>query len=172
VKSGSDLPTLSSTDTVVKSASEPSSTSYRNDAEARRVVQILTSILLQKDDETSFYGSIGIVTPYSGQVALIKSMMAKDAKLRELMTSFPYEIEVKSVDAYQGRERDLIIFSTVRSNRQGSVGFLSDWRRMNVAITRAKSGLLVVGDADTLKDGDRHWNAFVQWCEQMDCLVK
>jgi hypothetical protein len=172
VKSGSDMPTLSSTDTVVKSASEPSSTSYRNDAEARRVVQILTSILLQKDDETSFQGSIGIVTPYSGQVALIKSMMAKDAKLRELMTSFPHEIEVKSVDAYQGRERDLIFFSTVRSNRQGNVGFLTDWRRMNVAITRAKSGLLVVGDADTLKDGDRHWNAFVQWCEQMDCLVK
>jgi superfamily I DNA and/or RNA helicase len=153
------------------SAGEPSSTSYRNDAEARRVVQILTSILLQKD-ETSFQGSIGIVTPYSGQVALIKSMMAKDAYLRGLMTSFPHEIEVKSVDAYQGRERDLIIFSTVRSNRQGNVGFLSDWRRMNVAITRARSGLLVVGDADTLKDGDRHWNAFVQWCEQMDCIVK
>ena len=174
VKSGSDLPTLSTTSTIsttLTSAGEPSSTSYRNDAEARRVVQILTSILLQKD-ETSFQGSIGIVTPYSGQVALIKSMMAKDAYLRGLMTSFPHEIEVKSVDAYQGRERDLIIFSTVRSNRQGNVGFLSDWRRMNVAITRARSGLLVVGDADTLKDGDRHWNAFVQWCEQMDCLVK
>jgi len=174
VKSGSDLPTLSTTSTIsttLTSAGEPSSVSYRNDAEARRVVQILTSILLRKD-ETSFQGSIGIVTPYSGQVALIKSMMAKDAYLRGLMTSFPHEIEVKSVDAYQGRERDLIIFSTVRSNRQGNVGFLSDWRRMNVAITRARSGLLVVGDADTLKDGDRHWNAFVQWCEQMDCLVK
>ena len=74
--------------------------------------------------------------------------------------------------AYQGRERDLIIFSAVRSNRQGRIGFLSDWRRMNVALTRAKSGLVVLGDAETLKDGDRHWSAFVHWCEQMDCLVE
>ena len=171
VKSGSDLPILSTTTISATVTSADPSTSYRNDAEAKRVVQILTSILLRKD-ETSFQGSIGIVTPYSGQVALIKSMMAKDAELRVLLTSFPHEIEVKSVDAYQGRERDLIIFSTVRSNRQGNIGFLTDWRRMNVALTRAKSGLLVVGDTDTLKDGDKHWHAFVQWCEQMDCLVK
>ena len=74
--------------------------------------------------------------------------------------------------AYQGRERDLVIFSAVRSNRQGRIGFLTDWRRMNVALTRAKSGLIVVGDAETLKDGDKHWGAFVHWCENMDCLVE
>ena len=73
--------------------------------------------------------------------------------------------------AYQGRERDLIIFSAVRSNRQGRIGFLADWRRMNVALTRAKSGLVVIGDAETLKEGDKHWNAFVHWCEGMGCLV-
>ena len=43
---------------------------------------------------------------------------------------------------------------------------------MNVALTRAKSGLIVLGDADTLKDGDKHWGAFVHWCENMDCLVE
>jgi superfamily I DNA and/or RNA helicase len=58
-------------------------------------VQILTSLLSK---EASFQGSIGIVTPYSGQVALIKSMMAKDADLRALVQSFPHEIEVKSVE--------------------------------------------------------------------------
>jgi superfamily I DNA and/or RNA helicase len=77
------------------SVADPANTSYRNDAEARLVVQILTS-LLSKD--ASFHGSIGIVTPYSGQVSLIKSMMAKDADLRGLVQSFPHEIEVKSVE--------------------------------------------------------------------------
>lgn len=81
--------------TTFVSVADPANTSYRNDAEARRVVQILTSLLSK---EASFQGSIGIVTPYSGQVALIKSMMAKDADLRELVQSFPHEIEVKSVE--------------------------------------------------------------------------
>jgi len=145
------------------------SSSYRNHAEAEAVVEFLRS-LLSKD--SGFDGSVGIVTPYSAQVALIKSLMARDDKFRSLAQSFPHEIEVKSVDAYQGRERDLIIFSAVRSNRHGRVGFLADWRRMNVALTRAKNGLVVFGDADTLKDGDKHWDAFVLWCENMGCLVE
>ena len=98
-------------------------------------------------------------------------MMAKDVEFRKVAQSFPHEIEVKSVDAYQGRERDLIIFSAVRSNRHGRIGFLKDWRRMNVALTRAKSGLVVFGDADTLKAGDKHWNAFVNWSEAVDCFM-
>ena len=160
VKSNEDLPT----------SSDPAynNNSYRNDAEAKQVVQMLTSLMSK---ESSFQGSIGVVTPYSSQVALIKTMMAKDEELRNLILDFPHDIEVKSVDAYQGRERDLIIFSAVRSNRHGRIGFLTDWRRMNVALTRAKSGLIVFGDADTLKEGDRHWDAFVRWCENMGCFV-
>jgi superfamily I DNA and/or RNA helicase len=157
VKSSEDLP-----------ATDPTNKSYRNVAEARQVVQMLTGLL---GPEASFRGSIGIVTPYSAQVALIKSMMAKDEAFRKLAQSFPHEIEVKSVDAYQGRERDLIIFSAVRSNHHGRIGFLTDWRRMNVALTRAKSGLVVFGDAETLREGDRHWSAFVQWCDNMGCFV-
>mmetsp|Transcript_27223 Transcript_27223/g.57814 ORF Transcript_27223/g.57814 Transcript_27223/m.57814 type:complete len:136 (-) Transcript_27223:1265-1672(-) len=129
---------------------------------------MLTGLMSEED---SFQGSIGVVTPYSSQVALIKSMMARDQVFRTLAQSFPHEIEVKSVDAYQGRERDLIIFSAVRSNRHGRIGFLTDWRRMNVALTRAKHGLIVFGDADTLKSGDKHWSAFVRWCESMGCFV-
>jgi superfamily I DNA and/or RNA helicase len=89
-KSGEDLPTSS-----VSVTTDPANTSYRNDAEARLVVQILTSLLSK---EASYQGSIGIVAPYSGQVALIKSIMAKDAGLRALVQSFPHEIEVKSVE--------------------------------------------------------------------------
>lgn len=144
------------------------SSSYRNYNEAEAVVKLLRSLLKK---EAGFDGSIGIVTPYSAQVALIKTLLAKDDDIRSLAQSFPHEIEVKSVDAYQGRERDLIIFSAVRSNRHGKVGFLADWRRMNVALTRAKNGLVVIGDDETLKEGDIHWSAFVMWCENMGCVV-
>ena len=61
------------------------------------------------------------------------------------------------------------MISTVRSNRQGRVGFLKDWRRLNVAITRARSGLVVVGDSRTLRC-ERHWAAFLRWCEQEGCI--
>lgn len=81
----------------------------------------------------------------------------------------PDQIEVKTVDGFQGREKTVIVFSAVRSNAEGKVGFLSDWRRLNVAITRAKNGLIVVGDANTLKH-DENWRAFINWCEGNGCL--
>lgn len=88
VTSGGDLP-------LSLPGANLANSSYRNDAEARKIVQILTGLLSK---EASFDGSIGIVTPYSGQVALIKSMMARDQKLRALVQSFPHEIEVKSIE--------------------------------------------------------------------------
>ncbi|CAM9114212.1 unnamed protein product [Scytosiphon promiscuus] len=78
--------------------------------------------------------------------------------------------EIASVDGYQGREKEVIILSAVRSNRGGRVGFLADWRRLNVAITRARRGVIVVGDPDTLKR-DRHWRAFLQWCERRGAVM-
>jgi hypothetical protein len=79
-------------------------------------------------------------------------------------------IEVLSVDGYQGREKSVILFSAVRSNRQGKVGFLKDWRRLNVAITRARCGLVVVGDSSTLKS-DKNWRAFIDWCQSQEVVV-
>lgn len=90
VKSAEDLPS-----SVSAGADPLNNNSYRNEAEARHVVQLLTSLLSK---EASFKGSIGVVTPYSGQVALIKTMMAKDEDFRKLAQSFPHEIEVKSVE--------------------------------------------------------------------------
>lgn len=79
-------------------------------------------------------------------------------------------LEIRSVDGFQGREKDVIIISTVRSNKQNRLGFLSDWRRLNVAVTRAKSGLIVIGDKSTLKQ-DRNWRAFLSYCEEFNCII-
>jgi superfamily I DNA and/or RNA helicase len=135
-------------------------------------VSLIKEMLREHDSEAEPYSkSIGVVTPYNGQVELIKSLMAVDDEFKSLSTRMSSTIEVKSVDGYQGRERDVIFFSAVRSNRQGKVGFLTDWRRMNVALTRARSALVVVGDLDTLTAGDNHWAAFGIWCHGMKCII-
>jgi len=144
--------------------------SYSNEAEVTYIIQLLKRVFKEELKTGVFTSTIGIVTPYSAQVALLKSRMANDAEFRSLVQQHPVIIEVKSVDAYQGRERDIIIFSAVRSNYGNKIGFLKDWRRMNVALTRAKSGLIVVGDMETLSS-DRHWEAFGKWCTSMNCLL-
>ncbi len=80
---------------------------------------------------------IGVITPYDDQRDLISSLL-------------PEEIEVKTVDGYQGREKEVIVLSFVRSNRNGELGFLRDLRRLNVSLTRAKRKLIMVGDSSTL----------------------
>jgi superfamily I DNA and/or RNA helicase len=136
-------------------------TSYWNEPEATRVISLLKDVL--KTNEDGEVKSIGVISPYNGQVQLIRSLVADDSEITDAVKASGTMIEVKSVDGYQGRERDVIIFSAVRSNRHGSIGFLKDWRRMNVALTRAKSALIVVGDFDTLTEFDKHWAALYKW---------
>jgi superfamily I DNA and/or RNA helicase len=144
--------------------------SISNEKEAVQVVSLIKNFLIQSEIGDGFSGSIGVVTPYSAQVSLLEALIASDTELLEIVGRCRCSIEINSVDAYQGRERDVIIFSAVRSNELGKVGFLSDWRRMNVALTRAKSGLIVVGDLQTLKKGDMHWDAFCSWLETLGCV--
>ena len=81
---------------------------------------------------------IAVISPYSAQVKTLRE------KLK------PLELEIDSVDGFQGREKDVVIVSLVRSNREGEVGFLADTRRMNVALTRARRKLIVIGDSATV----------------------
>ena len=89
---------------------------------------------------------MGLISPYKGQVRLLRHLLKHDSfwkPLRSLIT-------INTVDGFQGQERDIIVVSMVRSNEEGQVGFLRDLRRMNVAITRARMKLIIVGDSHTL----------------------
>ncbi|KAJ3053319.1 hypothetical protein HDU99_008008, partial [Rhizoclosmatium hyalinum] len=90
---------------------------------------------------------IGIITPYEGQRAFLVNYMQFTGTLKKDLYK---EIEIASVDAFQGREKDYIIVSCVRSNDHQGIGFLSDPRRLNVALTRAKYGVCVLGNAKVL----------------------
>ena len=89
---------------------------------------------------------VGIISPYKGQVALLRRMLRRD----KYWKPFRRLITVNTVDGFQGQERDVIVISLVRSNDDGNIGFLHDLRRMNVAITRARMKLLIIGDRSTL----------------------
>jgi superfamily I DNA and/or RNA helicase len=120
--------------------------SYKNEGEARLVKTIVDDLV----GRGVAPGDIGVITPYAAQAALL----GRGA----LSPLVDMGLEVDSVDGFQGREKRVIVFSAVRSNTDGVVGFLKDERRLNVAITRAKHKLVVIGDSATLS-ADEHWRA-------------
>ena len=103
-----------------------------------------------------FTGKIGIITSYKAQLNELKS------RFRQRFGDAVFdEIEFNTTDAFQGREREIIIFSCVRAKPTGGIGFLGDIRRMNVGLTRAKSSLWVLGDSRSLQQGE-FWNKLIQ----------
>ncbi len=89
---------------------------------------------------------VGIISPYKAQVHLLRRLLRQD----KWWKPFRSLISVNTVDGFQGQERDVIVISLVRSNEQGDIGFLRDLRRMNVAITRARMKLIIIGDRATI----------------------
>jgi len=111
----------------------PGSTSRENRIESE-IVGKVTSPLLESLEPRE----IGIISPYDDQVDLLRSRLAEE------------NLEVKTVDGFQGREKEVIIISFVRSNPENELGFLTDVRRLNVSLTRARRKLIMVGDSNTL----------------------
>uniref|UniRef100_A0A803LMN9 Helicase MAGATAMA 3 n=1 Tax=Chenopodium quinoa TaxID=63459 RepID=A0A803LMN9_CHEQI len=117
---------------------------------------LLYQKLISKYPELKSSSKLAIISPYSLQVRLFRQ------RFREIFGSDSEKVvDINTVDGFQGREKDVAIFSCVRASKDGGIGFVSDFRRMNVGITRARSSILVVGSASTLKR-DKHWSNLVE----------
>jgi superfamily I DNA and/or RNA helicase len=103
--------------------------------------------------------SIAVISPYREQVIHIKKELEEDPKLTNV------EIAVNTIDGFQGQEKDVVYISLVRSNGKSEIGFLGDTRRMNVAMTRARKQLVIVGDSATI-GSHPFYDAFLSYCEQ------
>ncbi len=123
----------------------PDGMSLQNEGELQTVQQLLQTEMLDENN-TAF------ISPYSGQVTAAKELLPKN-------------IRISTIDSFQGQEKENIILSLVRSNDEGEIGFLKDYRRMNVAITRAKEKLFVIGDSATI-GADKFFNEFLTYAEQ------
>ena len=122
----------------------PDGVSLQNEGELQIVQQ-----LLQNEDLKPAHSAF--ISPYAGQAAAARELL-------------PKEIRISTVDSFQGQEKENIIVSLVRSNVDGEIGFLKDYRRMNVAITRAKEQLIVIGDSATI-GADPFYNSFLSYVE-------
>jgi regulator of nonsense transcripts 1 len=141
-----------------------SGTSFLNRTEAQNVEKIVTRFFkagVKPED-------IGVITPYEGQRSFVVQSMQQSGTFRK---EYYKEIEVASVDAFQGREKDFIVLSCVRSNEHQGIGFLSDPRRLNVALTRAKYGLVILGNPKVLS---KHplWHYLLLHFKERNTLVE
>ena len=158
----------------------PDGNSIFNVQEAEECVRVVQKLLLSGDVKNA--GDIGIIAPYAAQVRAISEewnrKVTSDVKLKNTSVveadnpeSAKDELEIRSVDGFQGREKEVIVLCTVRNNRQNQLGFVADPRRLNVAITRAKRGLIVLGHRDTLST-DQLWQKWLQFVDKYECEVE
>ncbi|GAB4850823.1 hypothetical protein Ancab_030122 [Ancistrocladus abbreviatus] len=129
-------------------------------------VLLMYQKLVSKYPELKSSSRSAIISPYRHQVKLFRQ------RFREMFEIESEKVvDINTVDGFQGREKDVAIFSCVRASNDRGIGFVADFRRMNVGITRARSSILVVGSASTLKR-DKHWNSLVEYAENKNCLFQ
>ncbi|VFQ99302.1 unnamed protein product [Cuscuta campestris] len=138
--------------------------SRRNMVEVALVMKIVQKLFkIWRNTGTKL--SIGVISPYAAQVIAIRDKIG-----RRYDNLNGFAIKVKSVDGFQGGEEDIIILSTVRSNRAGTIGFMSSLQRTNVALTRARHCLWIMGNERTLVDSDSVWKALVLDAKKRKCI--
>lgn len=140
----------------------PETLSLSNTGEADLLFKHLNILLENYSMANSQYKiSVGIISPYKEQI----EMLSEKLKEQDYSEKPIRHISVKTIDGFQGEERDVIYISLVRSNPNSEIGFLSDVRRMNVALTRAKKKLVVIMDTSTVGNHP-FYKAFIEYCEK------
>ena len=139
--------------------------SQTNMIEAQKVVTLVKKLMAEHEVLAC---DIGIVSPYAAQVRAIKKLLQPNAGKRTRFDApaapdSEAAIEVCSIDGFQGREKEVIVFSCTRANLMGNVGFLADRRRVNVMLTRARRGLIIVGHLRTLRGEPEVWGPWLTW---------
>lgn len=117
--------------------------------------EIILKIINEYQNKGINNDKMGVITPYEAQVNLIQSKT---------------DVSVNTVDGYQGKEKEIIIISTVRSNNEGRLGFLTEYRRLNVSLTRAMKKLIIVGNTNTLKK-DIKYSKLINYCNKHNSLI-
>ena len=121
-------------------------TGLSNPEEAAFLVKHLSNYFQELNEHHSITSpTIAVIAPYRHQVELLKEYVAAHLQLNKLSS-----LSVNTIDSFQGQERDMVYISLTRSNAESAIGFLSEVRRMNVAITRARKKLVLMGDSATL----------------------
>jgi senataxin len=150
--------------------------SYRNTAEICYILSLLVDISKAINSVKSITNmTIAIITPYKAQVKKMKdeltNMIRRDYASNSLIRESLNMIEINTVDGFQGREVDIVIFSCVRTNDR--IGFVSDDRRLNVALTRSKRCLIIVGNAHGYSlDRNANWSALLRSLNERQFVQK
>ncbi|AQZ17265.1 ECM32 (YER176W) [Zygosaccharomyces parabailii] len=164
---------------------------YINRHECDALLQVLYKLILDKKVARD---QIGIVTPYSAQRDLISEILVNDNVVNPEGHAMEQDVDeadvfdatggkknsinivnglfVATVDSFQGHEKNFILFSTVRNNKENKIGFVSDARRMNVALTRAKNGLVLIGSDKTLQAGSPLWNDYISYLSDKNLIFE
>ena len=148
-----------------QSVESKSGTSRCNVLESELALNLYLT-LKQASLPSDIVGKVGVITPYTEQKRELQRQF-----YQKLGSNYTSEVEINTVDGFQGREKDIIILSTVRADKTKGVGFLNDIRRMNVALTRAKFACYVVGCEAALATS-RPWKAFLDHVWRMDCVIQ
>lgn len=143
--------------------------SITNAQEARLVIHALRDYIemISPQKIESERVDFGIITPYRGQARLIRRLL----KMQHYFRKLKRDITVGTVDGFQGQERDVIVISLVRDNAEGAIGFLRDLRRMNVAITRARMKIIIVGNTQTLSHS-KFYRALIEHFHQQGEFIE
>lgn len=153
---------------------------YNNRHECDAILKVIYKLIMDKGVKND---QIGVITPYSAQRDLISETLVNDDVVNPAKIAMEQELDeadlldagigrsngqkntiniingvyVATIDSFQGHEKEFVIFSCVRNNKENRIGFASDKKRMNVALTRAKNGLVLVGNSEVFRKGDSLW---------------